>query len=388
MDNRSGSAEDTLSKSAPEVEQAKEVAKRIIDAIPEALGITPDPWPEEPHPGDGEPHKTVAAIIEEVLSRASQPSVAPKLHHMKDGDSTRCGAAQERGNSYYEWAYVDCPACIATQPQPFVAVEEAVLAAFDKWRVTLPGDRGFNHYEGEAFRRALIAAVRADASREQDEKKDQDAGLIHQVASPLAETEPRLNKCVFCEHDITSCAGEVCDPCAVQANAVIEKFHDALQEHVAWCGFNKHAPGSSAFRDALNAYAEWRTKVDSGPPPAPAERAETTNRSAAQEKHEAFTQMTTLQEKARAAAKEAARQIDRNGGSTLDGRSLGDYVADAVAKVVLEEIKAMMGPIIYGNGQITREQIDILLESFGEAVPQGEQMKKEEDRVCGRSSRN
>jgi hypothetical protein len=44
---------------------------------------------------------------------------------------------------------------------------------------------------------------------------------------------------------------------------VIQKFHAALLEHVAWCGFNKHALGSSAFRDALNAYAEWRRKVGS-----------------------------------------------------------------------------------------------------------------------------
>ena len=40
-------------------------------------------------------------------SRGQEP------HHMKHGDSTLCGAARVRGNSYYEWAYVDCPDCLA-----------------------------------------------------------------------------------------------------------------------------------------------------------------------------------------------------------------------------------------------------------------------------------
>ena len=42
-------------------------------------------------------------------------------------------------------------------------LRERVLKAFDDWRVKLPSDRGFNHYEGEAFRNALIEAVNADA---------------------------------------------------------------------------------------------------------------------------------------------------------------------------------------------------------------------------------
>ncbi len=46
----------------------------------------------------------------EGAARASVPE-APKVHHMKRGDGTVCGAPRERGNSYYEWAYVDCPAC-------------------------------------------------------------------------------------------------------------------------------------------------------------------------------------------------------------------------------------------------------------------------------------
>jgi len=47
----------------------------------------------------------------------------------------------------------------------------------------------------------------------------------------------------------------------------------------------------------------------------------------------------SIREIARNAAKEAARQIDLNGGGTLDGRSLGDFVADAVAVAVLREIE-------------------------------------------------
>lgn len=43
------------------------LAKAIIDAIPGALGITPDPWPEEPDARDGEPHRTVAHLIDSAL---------------------------------------------------------------------------------------------------------------------------------------------------------------------------------------------------------------------------------------------------------------------------------------------------------------------------------
>jgi hypothetical protein len=40
------------------------LAEVIIDAIPEAMGITPDPWPEKPDDRDGEPHRTVAKILD------------------------------------------------------------------------------------------------------------------------------------------------------------------------------------------------------------------------------------------------------------------------------------------------------------------------------------
>ena len=46
------------------------IAKRIIDAIPGALGMTPDPWPDEPDPHDGEPHRTVAAILSAAYGRS------------------------------------------------------------------------------------------------------------------------------------------------------------------------------------------------------------------------------------------------------------------------------------------------------------------------------
>lgn len=37
----------------------------------------------------------------------------PRVTHMKQGDTTVCGAAKVRGNSFYEWAYVNCPECRA-----------------------------------------------------------------------------------------------------------------------------------------------------------------------------------------------------------------------------------------------------------------------------------
>jgi LmbE family N-acetylglucosaminyl deacetylase len=40
------------------------LAANIIDAIPEAMGITPDPWPVDgPHPDHGEPHRAVERIL-------------------------------------------------------------------------------------------------------------------------------------------------------------------------------------------------------------------------------------------------------------------------------------------------------------------------------------
>ena len=47
--------------------------------------------------------------------------------------------------------------------------------------------------------------------------------------------------------------------------------------------------------------------------------------------------MNSLQDVARAAMMAAAREIDANGGRTPDGRSLGDYSADAVLAAVLAE---------------------------------------------------
>jgi len=126
---------------------------------------------------------------------------------------------------------------------------------------------------------AYRAEVEASALKDED---DPCAGLIGQIASPIAETEPHLNKCVFCSQDITSCAGEVCDPCADWAVRVIEKFHAAFQDHAQWCGFNRHAPGSSSFREAMDTYQQWRSlQVGSGNQASP-EPADGTRRSAAQ----------------------------------------------------------------------------------------------------------
>jgi hypothetical protein len=48
---------------------------------------------------------------------------AESLQHMKRGDTTACGAPKVRGNSYYEWAYVNCPACLATRAPEFARSE-------------------------------------------------------------------------------------------------------------------------------------------------------------------------------------------------------------------------------------------------------------------------
>lgn len=46
------------------------LADQIIDAIPQAIGMTPDPWPEEgARSGDNEPHATIEWLIREWLVR-------------------------------------------------------------------------------------------------------------------------------------------------------------------------------------------------------------------------------------------------------------------------------------------------------------------------------
>lgn len=56
----------------PEEEAAK-LAARIIDAIPEAIGMMPDPWPVEgPDKRDGQPHRDVAAILLPLLQTLDQ----------------------------------------------------------------------------------------------------------------------------------------------------------------------------------------------------------------------------------------------------------------------------------------------------------------------------
>lgn len=49
----------------PEGQKARvtQCAAAIIDAIPEALGMTPDPWPIDGPSYDGEPHKTVERLL-------------------------------------------------------------------------------------------------------------------------------------------------------------------------------------------------------------------------------------------------------------------------------------------------------------------------------------
>lgn len=50
--------------------------------------------------------------IKEADAALALPPEGPAWHHMKHGDSTLCGAEKARGNSYYEWAYVNCPDCL------------------------------------------------------------------------------------------------------------------------------------------------------------------------------------------------------------------------------------------------------------------------------------
>lgn len=52
--------------------RAQQVAKDIIDAIPSALGVTPDPWPNDGPAYDGEPHRTVEKLIVAALTERQQ----------------------------------------------------------------------------------------------------------------------------------------------------------------------------------------------------------------------------------------------------------------------------------------------------------------------------
>lgn len=64
-------------------------------------------------------HNRADAAEREVAELKKAKAVADvKPHHMARGDSsTVCGAALERGNTYYEWAYVNCPDCLGTRPK-------------------------------------------------------------------------------------------------------------------------------------------------------------------------------------------------------------------------------------------------------------------------------
>jgi hypothetical protein len=53
-------------------ERVKQCAAAIIDAIPEALGMTPDPWPTDGPSYDGEPHKTVERLLALLLAEAQR----------------------------------------------------------------------------------------------------------------------------------------------------------------------------------------------------------------------------------------------------------------------------------------------------------------------------
>jgi len=57
---------------------------------------------------------SVERITDAALSTPPQTEAQP--HHMKRGGGTVCGAQIERGNSYYEWAYVNCPDCLSQRP--------------------------------------------------------------------------------------------------------------------------------------------------------------------------------------------------------------------------------------------------------------------------------
>jgi hypothetical protein len=123
---------------------------------------------------------------------------------------------------------------------------------------------------------ALIAAVYADASREQDEK-DSCAGLIHQVASPLAETEPRPDRLMISYELEGRCLWHLecqtnplrCSPMRVVASEPERSVVECVS-----CGERGYYPVGGLGRICCE-------KVGSGPPPAPAERAETTRRSEA-----------------------------------------------------------------------------------------------------------
>jgi hypothetical protein len=89
--------------------------------------------------------------------------------------------------------------------------------------------------------------------------------------------------------------------------------------------------------------------------------------------------MDNIRDVARRAAIKAARQIDINGGSTLDGRSLGDFVADAVAVAVLWEAKEQIRSILtpYASYAQAERTIDHMLAAFTPAEP-----PQQEDNRC------
>jgi len=98
--------------------QARQLAKEIIDAIPGAIGMTPDPWPEQPDPHDGEPHRTVERLVLAAWRSSGPPVQAPSWQvdiAAERARQVRKGWTPEHDDDHTDGALAQAAACLAVE---------------------------------------------------------------------------------------------------------------------------------------------------------------------------------------------------------------------------------------------------------------------------------
>lgn len=146
---------------------------------------------------------------------------------------------------------VDPSAAVSTEPLPNWVVNRLEILQARYMEDALDDALGSTaQSDALAFATALNSVLLAPARRGRMFLRGLVAAADRLPCSPsarkhLIEAEPRPNRCVFCQQEIVSCAGEICDPCAV-----------------------------------LDGYAAWRRKIGSVPP-ASQEQAESAEQPAA-----------------------------------------------------------------------------------------------------------
>jgi hypothetical protein len=275
------------------------LAQDIIDAIPGALGMTPDPWPDGYSSWDGEPWRTVVRLIKDAQvvgshgtvpvsdsepvgtersAKNTLPKSAPEVEQAKEmerltklaNDYRREVNIQRQRNTELDAAHkralknlFDAKhelALLSRASQPSVAVEQARVGTLFKWMCGC-GDV-FDQSITECLGCGDIAptpTVSADASRK-DEKKDLGAALLPADPPASPTTTEALPTALLSAFEAGAAHGREQD----QYDHDAERFKSARQLTV----------------EDEAAFISYLREVGSGTPSTHAERAETTRRSA------------------------------------------------------------------------------------------------------------